>query len=771
MKTFISLFIFLLAATVHGADTTFPNRLVGDGAGLTNLASWTDISEPEGWAWPLPFTVQQNGTNFRPSPAFDLQYHSAIGVTNTYYVAGGGSDAAAGTSWATALATLGAAFAKANVDQVYASNVYSYRNQAAGVPARNVQVIGFGTNVFMTSDQANRAQTWVQYGTMWSNRFQGEFVSTVYDDLLTNIFGLSLLYTNQSTVLAVSNNPGSYFWSGGSLYLRTKNDRTPVSDAGLRYYDSAAFGATLDNRKFYFENVNFRGGVVLNGNSSAGGFKAYFKGGSMMVLTAAGLAEVILQNVNVWNYLSDGANYDVLNGIPTKAIEINCDMGFIHGTAGNLQASTAHNGSTMVSIGGKYHDVPGQCIADAGVTTTRWALGVEVYNSRSGIGFYTEGRMWLDHCWSHGNASFDVQNIAGAITYERNLVSGGLFDIGGLFVHGYPVQPSSLIIPGGGTNSLGLTVGGTAFVVVSNQVGIGTATPTATLHTKSAAGLDNGVIFDTTSANQDSYFSLQEAGVEKWRFRNQGDSSDKFRLASETNPNVMSIGSNGWVGLGMVVPSSSLDMTGQLRAASAIFTNGITVPSGGELTVPTLNVTTLNVNNLVITNGPKIFTQTNTVTVTNVTASTGLLSGKGTTNITAGRLVVGDTIRINLYGIYSTDAAPGGTTLTMRVLLNGSVACQTPVDAPPSGHNAQAWRLTFDAVVRKIGASGIVMPGGMMTYGRGVATSSDVQGMPSAATFAVDTTAAITVSVDASLNNTTDAIGISCQGGTIEIIQ
>lgn len=167
---------------------------------------------------------------------------------------------------------------------------------------------------------------------------------------------------------------------------------------------------------------------------------------------------------------------------------------------------------------------------------------------------------------------------------------------------------------------------------------------------------------------------------------------------------------------------------------------------------------------------PHLFVQTNTVIVTNVTTSPGLLSGVGATNISANTLTIGNTIRFNLWGIYFTPGVPVGTTLTLRVLLNGSVAAQTPVLVPSGGMAGTTWVLNCDATVRKVGASGLLMAGGTTTFARGAATTSDVQSMANATTFAVDTTAAITVSVDATLNNTTDADAIHCQGGTIEII-
>jgi hypothetical protein len=175
------------------------------------------------------------------------------------------------------------------------------------------------------------------------------------------------------------------------------------------------------------------------------------------------------------------------------------------------------------------------------------------------------------------------------------------------------------------------------------------------------------------------------------------------------------------------------------------------------------------VNDLVV--GGRMFVQTNTIVVTNTTTSSALLSGIGTTNIAANLLLPGSVIKTKFWGIYFT--SNGTATLPMmKLLYNGAVAAQslTSVSAWPAGSDGGGeWVVNCESVVRVIGASGKFMTGGTLTLGRAPGTTSDIQSMSNLTTATVDTTAAISVSLEAVLSNLTDRVGIHCQGGTIEI--
>jgi len=381
---------------------------------------WRNIPAPAGWTWELPFSIQDDGSSFRVDPAFDLQTHAAISVTKTYYVdQSTGDDGNTGADWDNALATLSAAQGKVDVDRIYVRNSYFYRNQRVNWPARSMEIIGVGDNVTITSDGSNQIGAWSPADSHYEATVV-QYAGSVYDDANLDAFGDPTPLVAKASVAEVDAAAGSYYlnWGTKTIYVRTFDDRAPDSD--LKFFDSIALYGVLDNVTVYVENVTIRHHLQLTNASATGGLKIYLKDCTLGYVTVKGATECIMQNCTVRNnQLGDGTNYDDLNGIVTKAAEIDV-ISFNHGIDTTNQASTGHDGSLVVCINGLYHDVSGQCVADASATTERWMLGSELYNSASGVGFYTQGKAWLDRVHSHDNANYDLQNSVGSTIYIRN---------------------------------------------------------------------------------------------------------------------------------------------------------------------------------------------------------------------------------------------------------------------------------------------------------------------------------------------------------------
>ncbi len=116
----------------------------------------------------------------------------------------------------------------------------------------------------------------------------------------------------------------------------------------------------------------------------------------------------------------------------------------------------------------------------------------------------------------------------------------------------------------------------------NGNVGIGSVTPSARLEVKSELNTDSVIAINTNSVDFDSYLSLQEAGVEKWKFRNQGDSGDKLRIGSATNPLAISVSQMGQISLGSTTASAWLYLpasTGAGQTAPLKFTAGTNIIS------------------------------------------------------------------------------------------------------------------------------------------------------------------------------------------------
>lgn len=391
---------------------------------------WTDVSVPNAaFSW-LPFTVQQSGSSFRAPPTFSLQTQAAINPVTTYYLnTVSGSDSNSGLTRPLAKATMNSIITAGNATAgaykvVIETGSTLVRPVSSLAPTQNVEVIGEGT---VNWNSSHTLGAWSLVGgrtyTYQASVTNGELIALVYDEGTLNAYGLPTLYTKKTGgtgIADVEATAGSYYWTGGTLYVHTLDGSSPSGNSNLKYYDTSAIFWAKNNR-FYFENINFVGGATyLTNASSAGGAKAYFKNCTFYTLVVAGLDEVIFQNCTQKSSNDDGCNYDILNTRVTHFIEIACDFGR-GGLVSTNQASTSHNGSYGVRIGGTYRNVTGQAIADVGAGYM-WLAGCTMSGSGTSVAYHTDnGTVWLDSCTLTGNLT---EAGTGTIYKRNSSVSG-----------------------------------------------------------------------------------------------------------------------------------------------------------------------------------------------------------------------------------------------------------------------------------------------------------------------------------------------------------
>lgn len=378
----------------------------------------------------VPFRLLQSGSGIIVDPSFSLRTYANITVVKTYYLnTVTGSDAANGTTAGTPKKTWNNIIGTGDYDRIIIqTGSYLIRSESSLQPSRNLEVIGEGT-VYFTSDRSNNLGAWslaaAQTFTFQSTVAGGEFIARVFDEGTLDAHGKPTLYTARASIALVEANAGSYFWSAGVLYVRTLDGLTPSGRTDLKYYDSSAINWAKNSLTFYIENVNFRGGTTFRNASATGGHKAYIKDCTGHLLSVQGVSEFIAQGCEFFTNGGDVANYDLLNTVISKCIEIDCEF-YDSGLLSTDQASTSHNGCPIVRINGEYHHVTGQCAAEANTTTKAWMLGCELHHSTSGIGYFTQGTAWLDTCNIHDVTSA-LETGAGAIIYVHNLTSNGVF--------------------------------------------------------------------------------------------------------------------------------------------------------------------------------------------------------------------------------------------------------------------------------------------------------------------------------------------------------
>lgn len=396
---------------------------------------WSDVAAPDSAFAYVPFTIQQSGATFRPDPTFNIRTRAAISVTKTYYLnTVTGLDANNGTTTSTPKKTWNNIITTGDYDRIIIQDgSMLIRSESSAQPTRSLEVIGEGTVLF-TSSRANNLGAWsltaAQTNTYQSTVAGGEFIARVFDEGHLDAHGKPTPYTSKTSIAQVEAAAGSYFWSAGTLYVHTLDNDSPAAHTDLRYYDSSAAFWAKDNLTFYIENIQFRGGATFRNASAAGtATKVYLKGCTGHSLTVAGISEFIAQNCSFFTASGDAANYDALNSVVTKAIEIDCEC-FDAGAVSTDQASTSHNACPIARIMGKYHHNAGQNVAEGTATVKAWLLGSELYNSTSGVGYHTPGESYLDSVYIHDNAT-DLQTTVGGTIHKRNLRSGGNFTAGG----------------------------------------------------------------------------------------------------------------------------------------------------------------------------------------------------------------------------------------------------------------------------------------------------------------------------------------------------
>lgn len=149
-------------------------------------------------------------------------------------------------------------------------------------------------------------------------------------------------------------------------------------------------------------------------------------------------------------------------------------------------------------------------------------------------------------------------------------------------------------------------------------------------------------------------------------------------------------------------------------------------------------------NNAVFT----LFTMTSSATVTNSTAETSIIgAGTGSTVIVANTVMVGRTIRLEGYGVYSAAAVLPGN-LTIKVKLGSTVIATSTLSAILASASTLGYQFSADITFRTIGASGTVMIGGSLDYATtssGTRTFADLNNNGSTTT--IDTTSNQTIGV------------------------
>lgn len=346
------------------------------------------------------------------APEFTVDYvwkkqHQNITSTTYFVNYDTGSSSATGLNPGAALKYPSDAMTKAkNGDTIVIMDGYYPRNQLGFDQNKSVHIQG---GIFCNADN-NRSLTWtlVEETTYKTTRSQAYAVWQAIND--GSEFSELL---SPPTLEICKSVKGSYFIDGDTVYVNT-----PDGYSGAPGYDILvslnAVGATI-NTNVWCENTIFVFGgqaACLNRSSTDPALfsDCTFKYAKQNGFMSQGGKSYLL-NCESYNNGRDGFSYKKLNSNVSYGFEVGCTAhhnGDDEST-GSDNGSTAHEGSIVTRINGKYYENKGPNIADVNSGTMSYNLNCACSNSTATaqdrrIDYNIEdGIMYLDRCTSDGS--------------------------------------------------------------------------------------------------------------------------------------------------------------------------------------------------------------------------------------------------------------------------------------------------------------------------------------------------------------------------------
>lgn len=411
------------------------------------------VLPPESLTWKPPFSVwlRQDGIY---ETDFNIRDYWPVGTPDaTIYVSPTGSDASSGLTsetpklnLSTAVATAKAATGSGDIckivmapgDYVGLSQVgdgltFDDRQWILESSGDGHAVIGIysehtwaktggQTNVYQTASTAYPVQDW-------------SFDSGVLDS-----FGLHTRLTLVASVAAVDSTPGSYYESGGIIYVHTADSR--VADSFLRLYEdreaiiisaqSSPCSIAMDKIAIYGGNAGSLLPVDGTDDPNVYASKCIFGYGmGDGAVEGHGGGNLFFSKCTVLRPNQDGFNYHEETRAVAKIVEVAC-LALYPGDGSdgdNDQGSTLHDSLKGVSVNCIYIGGAGQGIGDINTGTERWAVGCLSGDSRmlaspaasrnGGFVAFTDAKLWLDGCREYNN-NYAAIAWAGAAVHTRN---------------------------------------------------------------------------------------------------------------------------------------------------------------------------------------------------------------------------------------------------------------------------------------------------------------------------------------------------------------
>ena len=374
------------------------------------------------------------------------------------YMSPTGSDANDGLTEATAKATL-ASCITGSANTVYIKGgVYAKSklgmNGAGNRPDIDMNIIGYDGDVYGGALQEDGLVFTVHDAA--TNVYTANIgVDDLWVlDLKSPILSKNKVHKEYKLVSSIANvliNPGSYYYDGADLYIRTISGESPVVNQDIAIVRSGAteFIQPIQNdNTLYTENITLYGAITKASNITGStaslrmrDCKIAYGRKNQNLLSIYGGDFHIVSNViasftgdDIYNWHFQNSNSEVPN-----IIEHN-NEGYYNGyDSGNNQISTAHDGISIVRINSYYEGSLEELVSDVGAGTESWNLGVRClggFNNGGliqGMVFTDAGNYWLDKCTisSTGNSSLRISTGATVNILDPNFSIFNINNTGG----------------------------------------------------------------------------------------------------------------------------------------------------------------------------------------------------------------------------------------------------------------------------------------------------------------------------------------------------
>ena len=259
----------------------------------------------------------------------------------------------------------------------------------------------------------------------------------------TSIEGKFFAYQSVNSIQDVADTEGSYYIDGNTVYVHAIDGGDPTGKVCccIEYENTFDVDNSEQDVRLYVENVTLVGkynGILINRKNVSRNLDVCFNNVSVILcgnttqnaINVRG-GDAVFNNCKVISAYKDGINYTGINTLSDtcecSGLEINCvAAGCGKEQADNTQnGSTAHSGSKVLRINGRYYDNKGASVADVHENTQSVNLGCIAY-APDCEGLYSQNfstqqagaEMWLDSCIASGG-QYDVFCYTGSTMHVK----------------------------------------------------------------------------------------------------------------------------------------------------------------------------------------------------------------------------------------------------------------------------------------------------------------------------------------------------------------